>query len=91
MLISRGPVYKSRESATFNDGDRYHDNCHCYAMPVWSRDQYQSSELTALSRQYEALWPEVHEGPQRKGRSDRLAPLHPQQAASRSPGGAAVH
>ncbi|WP_217129376.1 hypothetical protein [Streptomyces sp. AC558_RSS880] len=62
MLISRGPVYKSRESATFNDGDRYHDNCHCYAMPVWSRDQYQSSELTALSRQYEALWPEVTKG-----------------------------
>ncbi|MFI0985032.1 VG15 protein [Streptomyces exfoliatus] len=62
MLISRGPVYKSRESATFNDGDRYHDNCHCYAMPVWNRDQYQSSELTALSRQYEALWPEVTKG-----------------------------
>ncbi|MEU3265109.1 hypothetical protein [Streptomyces bacillaris] len=62
MLISRGPVYKSRESAVFNDGDRYHDNCHCYAMPVWNRDQYQSSELTALSRQYESLWPEVTKG-----------------------------
>lgn len=62
MLISRGPVYKSRESATFADGDKYHDNCHCYAMPVWNRDQYQSSELTALSRQYEALWPEVTKG-----------------------------
>ncbi|WP_412076896.1 hypothetical protein ACLF6K_17425 [Streptomyces xanthophaeus] len=62
MLISRGPVYKSRESATFNDGDRYHDNCHCYAMPVWNRGQYQSSELTALSRQYEALWPQVTKG-----------------------------
>ncbi|MCC2278898.1 hypothetical protein LKL35_26230 [Streptomyces sp. ET3-23] len=62
MLISRGPVYKSRESAIFDDGDRYHDNCHCYAMPIWNRDQYQSSELTALSRQYEALWPEVTKG-----------------------------
>lgn len=62
MLISRGPVYKSRESATFNDGDRYHDRCHCYAMPVWTRDQYQSSALTALSRQYEALWPKVTKG-----------------------------
>lgn len=62
MLISRGPVYKSRESALFNDGDKYHDNCNCYAMPVWNRDQYQSSELTALSRQYEALWPEVTKG-----------------------------
>ncbi|MGW1558321.1 VG15 protein [Streptomyces sp. NPDC002144] len=62
MLISRGPVYKSRESATFADGDKYHDNCHCYAMPIWNRDQYQSSELTALSRQYESLWPEVTKG-----------------------------
>ncbi|MFI2673894.1 hypothetical protein ACH5AU_30800 [Streptomyces albidoflavus] len=62
MLISRGPVYKSKRSTLFNDGDKYHDNCHCYAMPIWNRDQYQSSELTALSRQYEALWPEVTKG-----------------------------
>ncbi|MER8116281.1 hypothetical protein [Streptomyces sp. NPDC094031] len=62
MLISRGPVYKSEKSALFNDGDKYHDHCHCYAMPVWNRDQYQSSELTALSRQYEALWPKVTKG-----------------------------
>ncbi|MEV3858472.1 hypothetical protein AB0J38_29680 [Streptomyces sp. NPDC050095] len=62
MLISRGPVYKSEKSALFNDGDKYHDNCHCYAMPIWNRDQYQSSELTALSRQYEALWPKVTKG-----------------------------
>ncbi|MFJ8583548.1 hypothetical protein ACIRD2_02670 [Streptomyces sp. NPDC093595] len=62
MLISRGPVYKSRESATFNDGDRFHDNCHCYAMPVFSRQQYGASELFALNREYEALWPEVTKG-----------------------------
>ncbi|MFE7124039.1 hypothetical protein [Streptomyces sp. NPDC057617] len=62
MLISRGPVYKSRESATFVDGDRYHDNCHCYAAPVFSMQQYQGSELTALSREYEALWPQVTKG-----------------------------
>ncbi|MYT31740.1 MULTISPECIES: hypothetical protein [unclassified Streptomyces] len=62
MLISRGPVYKSRESATFADGDRYHDNCHCYAMPVFSWQQYGSSELFALSREYEALWPKVTRG-----------------------------
>ncbi|MGW3336201.1 VG15 protein [Streptomyces sp. NPDC001009] len=62
MLISRGPVYKSQQSAMYADGDKYHDNCHCYAMPVWNREQYQSSELTALSRQYEALWPEVTKG-----------------------------
>ncbi|MFJ9158693.1 hypothetical protein ACIRPS_18040 [Streptomyces griseoviridis] len=62
MLISRGPVYKSRSSATFADGDRYHDNCHCYAAPVFSMQQYQGSELTALSREYEALWPQVTKG-----------------------------
>ncbi|MGW6745971.1 VG15 protein [Streptomyces sp. NPDC055025] len=62
MLISRGPVYKSRESATFADGDRYHDNCHCYAAPVFSMQQYQGSELTALSREYEAQWPQVTKG-----------------------------
>ncbi|WP_369186490.1 hypothetical protein [Streptomyces sp. R08] len=62
MLISRGAVYKSEKSALYNDGDKYHDNCHCYAMPIWNRDQYQSSELTALSRQYEALWPKVTKG-----------------------------
>ena len=62
MLISRGPVYKSRESATFADGDRYHDNCHCYAMPVFNWQQYKGSELTALSREYEALWPQVTKG-----------------------------
>ncbi|KUN08597.1 hypothetical protein AQI95_09595 [Streptomyces yokosukanensis] len=62
MLISRGPVYKSRESATFADGDRYHDNCHCYAMPVFSWQQYGSSELFALSRECEAQWPKVTRG-----------------------------
>ncbi|WP_050503001.1 hypothetical protein [Streptomyces monomycini] len=59
MLISRGPVNKSRSSATFADGDRYHDNCHCYAMPIFNWQQYQCSELTALSCQYEALWPKA--------------------------------
>ncbi|EFL15331.1 hypothetical protein [Streptomyces sp. C] len=62
MLISRGAVYKTQSSALFKDGDRYHDNCHCYAMPIWNRDQFQASELTALSRQYMALWPEVTKG-----------------------------
>ncbi|MEU7148475.1 hypothetical protein AB0B15_10620 [Streptomyces sp. NPDC045456] len=62
MLISRGPVYKSRSSATFADGDRYHDNCHCYALPIFNWQQYQGSDLTALSREYEALWPKVTKG-----------------------------
>ncbi|NEA50449.1 hypothetical protein [Streptomyces sp. SID10815] len=62
MLISRGPVYKSRESATFADGDRYHDNCHCYAAPIFNWQQFQGSELTALSREYADLWPKVTKG-----------------------------
>ncbi|MEU3709002.1 hypothetical protein [Streptomyces catenulae] len=62
MLISRGPVYKSRESATFADGDRYHDTCHCYAAPIFNWQQFQGSELTALSREYADLWPKVTKG-----------------------------
>ncbi|MFJ1730190.1 hypothetical protein [Streptomyces sp. NPDC088254] len=95
MLISRGPVHKSRESATFADGDRYHDNCHCYAMPIWNRDQYQSSELTAISRQYEALGPEVTKGHTGKGavsvwrryirKQQRVAAQEARQSTSTAP------
>ncbi|WJN63184.1 MuF-like injected head protein [Streptomyces phage phiScoe45] len=69
MLISRGPVYRSEASATgggavsnFGDGDKYHDNCHCYAEPVFSREQYRNSPIYALNRQYEELWPQVTKG-----------------------------
>ncbi|MEU5427623.1 hypothetical protein AB0H73_18740 [Streptomyces olivoreticuli] len=62
MLISRGIAYKSEASGTYKDGDLFHDNCHCYAEPVFSRQQYGSRELFALNRQYEAMWPEVTNG-----------------------------
>lgn len=62
MLISRGPVYRSSASAQYADGDRYHDNCHCYAEPVFSREQYNSSSLYELNRRYEELWPTVTSG-----------------------------
>ncbi|MEU5433829.1 hypothetical protein AB0G73_10670 [Streptomyces sp. NPDC020719] len=62
MLISRGVAYKSEASATYKDGDLFHDNCHCYAQPVFNRQQYGSGELFALNRRYEALWPEVTKG-----------------------------
>ncbi|GAA0967430.1 hypothetical protein [Actinocorallia libanotica] len=62
MLISRGPAYKSEKSATFADGDRYHDNCHCYAMPVFSREQWRESDLFAMSRRYSDEWPRVTKG-----------------------------
>ncbi|MFE5663397.1 hypothetical protein ACFQ7W_05645 [Streptomyces niveus] len=62
MLISRGPVYRSKASATYADGDKYHDNCHCYAEPVFSREQYQNSSAYELNRRYEELWPKVTRG-----------------------------
>ncbi|MFF8845507.1 hypothetical protein ACF08N_22735 [Streptomyces sp. NPDC015127] len=62
MLISRGPVYRSEASATYADGDKYHDNCHCYAEPVFSREQYSSSPAYELNRRYEELWPKVTRG-----------------------------
>jgi hypothetical protein len=62
MLISRGPVYRSESSATYGDGDKYHDNCHCYAEPVFSREQYRNSPTYATNRRYEELWPQVTKG-----------------------------
>ncbi|MFJ6893583.1 hypothetical protein [Streptomyces hokutonensis] len=62
MLISRGPVYRSQSSAEYADGDRYHDNCHCYAEPVFSREQYNGSPTYELNRRYEELWPKVTRG-----------------------------
>ncbi|MFI5863555.1 hypothetical protein [Streptomyces sp. NPDC051546] len=62
MLISRGPVYRSSRSAEYADGDKYHDNCHCYAEPVFSREQYASSSTYELNRRYEELWPKVTRG-----------------------------
>lgn len=65
MLISRGPVYKSQKSAAtsiYGDGDKYHDNCNCYAEPVWSLEQYNSSSRYELNRKYKQLWPQVTKG-----------------------------
>jgi hypothetical protein len=69
MLISRGPVYKSAASATlsrgaaeYTDGDRYHDNCHCIAVPVYSQDQFNNSPKFALNRTYAEQWPQVTRG-----------------------------
>ncbi|USH44594.1 hypothetical protein SEA_BROPLEASE_9 [Streptomyces phage BroPlease] len=65
MLISRGPVYKSQATAAYADGDAYHDNCHCYAEPVYSLAQYKgssASSLYELNRRYEELWPKVTKG-----------------------------
>lgn len=75
MLISRGITYKdgkagvgtlygSERSATFDydDGDKYHDNCHCIAVPVFSTDWLLNSPLFDLNRRYGEQWPTATEG-----------------------------
>ncbi|MFH8414364.1 VG15 protein [Streptomyces collinus] len=72
MLISRGVVYRSQQvagptraqldSGEYADGDKYHDNCHCYAEPVFTREQYSGSSAYELNRRYEELWPKVTRG-----------------------------
>lgn len=62
MLISRGLIfYRDEFSAVFTaDGDLYHDNCKCYAMPVFSREQYRSDDfLFGINRLYARWWPQV--------------------------------
>jgi hypothetical protein len=75
MLISRGLVlYSSEESAVGKTvrarsvkdgnaevGDQYHDNCHCYAEPVYSKEEFGESRYD-LNRQYAKLWPRVTKG-----------------------------
>lgn len=64
MLISRGLIlYRSEQSATYGkDGDKYHDNCNCYAEPVYSEKDYKKSDRFDLNRKYEKLWPKVTRG-----------------------------
>jgi hypothetical protein len=65
MLISRGPVYKTQRSAEvvrYTEGDQYHDNCNCYAEPVFSDEEYETSDLYRLNREYEEQWPKVTRG-----------------------------
>lgn len=74
MLISRGPVYKSAKSGSnknygvgtravsLAEQDKYHTNCHCIAVPVFSEKQYENSPLFELNREYQELWPKVTRG-----------------------------
>lgn len=75
MLISRGLVlYTSEESAVGKTvrartvkegnaavGDEYHDNCHCFAEPVYSKEEFGETRYD-LNRQYAKLWPQVTRG-----------------------------
>jgi hypothetical protein len=62
MLISRGAVYKSAKTAEYADGDKYHDNCHCEALPIFTDEQFDSDPKYALNRQYAKEWPTVTRG-----------------------------
>jgi hypothetical protein len=66
MLISRGAVYRGTQGSsaevTFGDLDLYHDNCKCYAEPVYSEEQESSDPSYALNREYKRLWPIVTKG-----------------------------
>lgn len=85
MLISRGAVYRSKASAEYADGDKYHDNCHCYAVPIFSRQQFDGSALFELNRRYAEEWPRVTRG---YGGKDALrvwrAHIRRQQASRKS-------
>lgn len=62
MLISRGFVYKSAKSGGGDgteDLDKFHANCHCVAVPVFSLEQFKDSELFNLNRELRQIWNEA--------------------------------
>lgn len=71
MLASRGAVYRTREAATtrrirqgelppvsYADLARYHDQCHCEALPLYSRTDW----LPEQGRTFRELWDESTRG-----------------------------
>lgn len=74
MLMSRGLTLKDGSFQAFglyrtekgahdkDDPDKYHNNCNCYAEPVYSEQQLNESPLLALNREYARQWPSVTRG-----------------------------
>jgi hypothetical protein len=71
MLMSRGHVlYRTRKTAIlkggegdpFGDTNKYHDNCRCVAIPIFSITQYDESSLFERNREYKRLWNENIKG-----------------------------
>lgn len=71
MLASRGAIYRSAASAGIkglddgelppvhrDDLEKYHNNCHCQTVPVFSRNDFMTPEAKEYSRQ----WREVTRG-----------------------------
>ena len=50
------------EIVTYGDLDLYHPNCHCYALPIFSVQQYATSSMFELNREYAEAWPNVTKG-----------------------------
>lgn len=61
-LSSQGTGQKADGTiVTYGDLDLYHDNCQCYAVPVYARAEL-SGEIFDLNRKYAELWPIVTKG-----------------------------
>lgn len=43
LNATRGPVYRTEAAA----GSKYHDHCHCIAVPVWSASDYEEAPYVA--------------------------------------------
>src|SRR5690606_21635989 len=75
MLISRGAVYKSQESAGDSEdrqreilngktyaGDEYHNNCKCIAVPVYDIATYRTDPAFAQNRELSQMWKDWRNG-----------------------------
>ena len=61
MLISRQVFYKTAINAVLDpDGDEYHDNCNCVAVPVFSRSEFQNAPIFEQNREFAKLWKEIY-------------------------------
>lgn len=59
MLCSRGAVYESATTAGVSeDGDKYHDNCGCFVVPVYTRND----PIPGLGPDLANLWEESQKG-----------------------------
>lgn len=60
MLISRSVFYKSAETAQHKgqnaQDDAFHSNCHCSAEPVYSKEQFETSDRFKMNRELSELW-----------------------------------
>jgi hypothetical protein len=58
MLASRGPAYRSKESAAGATPDHYHDHCGCTAEPMYDHD----TNWPGRAKEFQDLWVESTSG-----------------------------